>query len=437
MTSTTNRRQISTFKRGPNLPPGPPQLLIVGNILSPPPTDTYGPVSSITALGLTLIIIHDRDAAQYILGKKAHKISARPQLNFATLCGFKSFLITHQYDETYQLHRRLVHVQIGTRALSERFEGVQERESLTIRCKLAAAITLKITYGYSINRMGTDLLVELIEHAMEHLSLAFVPCSWIIDAIPAIERLPQGFPGLSYRKIARQWKAVNEAAAEIPYAFVRQQMAQGIHRASYVSNLLESKAGAEDDETIKWTAVSLYAAGLDSTVAILTSVILVLVMFPEVQVRAQKEINSLIGTGESRLPTFSDRKDLPYIDGDQDIIYKYYLIPKGAYRLPSMWWFLHDPKTYSDLEVFKPERYMVPLGEPDPSDIAFGYGRRACAGRFFADASVYITIVQMLAVFRFRKARDAQGNDIDVKLEAVPGIVNKPKPFKFGIEPRS
>ncbi|KAJ0414966.1 cytochrome P450 [Aspergillus carlsbadensis] len=469
----------------PNLPPGPPPLPILGNILSLPPRgtpefqhwlkhkDAYGPISRVTALGLTLIIIHDRDAAQYIMGKKAHKTSARPQLNFATLCGFESFLITHQYNETYRLHRRLVHAQMGTRSLSARFESVQEQETMYFLLNvlrrpeeainhlktLAAAIILKITYGYSIDRTGVDPLVELIEHAMEHLSLAFVPCSWIIDAIPAIDRLPEGFPGLPYRKTAREWKAVNEAAAEIPYAFVQRQMAKGSHRPSYVSNLLESdlKTRTEDEEAIKWTAVSLYAAGSDSTVAILTSVILALVMFPEVQVRAQEEIDRVTGSDAARLPTFSDREHMPYIDGivkeawrwnpvgpmglthksEEDIIYKDYLIPKDAYLLPSLWWFLHDPKMYSDPEVFKPERYMAPLNEPDPGDLAFGYGRRACAGRYFADASVYVAVVQMLAVFRFEKLRNAQGREIEVKLEAIPGMVNKPKPFEFAVEPRS
>lgn len=329
---------------------------------------------------------------------------------------------------------------------------------------LAAAIILQITYGYSIERKKADPLVDMIEHAMEHLSLAFVPLSWLIDAVPAINLLPEGFPGTSYKDTAREWKALNEAAAEIPYSFVRQQMAKGTHRPSYVSNLLQQSItknendhnlAPQDEEAIKWTAVSLYAAGSDSTVAILSSFILAMVMFPEVQRRAQEEIDRVVGS--SRLPGFEDRVNLPYIDGivkeawrwnpvgpmglahrsEEDIIYKDYIIPEGAYLLPSLWWFLHDPKDYSDPDIYKPERYMAPLNEPDPSDLAFGYGRRSCAGRFFADASVFITVAQTLAVFQIRKARDAQGNEINAKLEAIPGMVNRPKKFEFKVASRS
>jgi hypothetical protein len=57
---------------------------------------------------------------------------------------------------------------------------------------------------------------------MEHPFLVFMPCSWLIHAIPAIDRLPESSPRLLYRQRAREWKAINEAAAEIPYAFLRQ-----------------------------------------------------------------------------------------------------------------------------------------------------------------------------------------------------------------------
>ncbi|KAL8672378.1 MAG: hypothetical protein Q9168_003151 [Polycauliona sp. 1 TL-2023] len=484
-------RRVLKQKSNHCLPPGPKPLPIVGNVLDLPPKgvpefkhwfkhkDTYGPISSITVMGLTLVIFHDKEAAHVVMGKRAQKTSARPQLNFATLCGFENFLITHQYDDKYRKHRKMVHQEIGTKGLSAAFQPIQEKEALQFVLQtfndpdnmmvylktLAAAIIVKICYGYSIERKGPDPLVELIEHAMDNLSLAFVPLSWAIDAIPAIKYLPDWFPGTSYRKTAQEWKATNEAAAELPYAFVKRQLALKSHRPSYVSDLLQhsmTKNGQSnldldptDEEAIKWTAVSLYAAGSDSTVAIMQSVICAFLIFPEVVAKAHEEIDRVVGT--NRLPTFSDRKDLPYIDGivkeawrwnpvgpmglahksEEDIAYGDFVIPKGAYLLPSLWWFLHDPKSYSDPDVFKPERYLAPLSEPDPSELAFGYGRRSCAGRFFADASVYITVVQMLAVFQINKARDGNGVEIPVTLESVAGMVNRPKPYQFKIEPRS
>ncbi|KAL8999556.1 MAG: hypothetical protein Q9169_001645 [Polycauliona sp. 2 TL-2023] len=486
-------RRLLKGRSNYRLPPGPKPLPVIGNVLDLPPKglpefkhwfkhkDTYGPISSVTVMGLSLVIFHDKDAAHAVMGKRAQKTSARPQLNFATLCGFENFLITHQYDDKYRKHRKMVHQEIGTKGLSAGLQPIQEKEALQFVLQtfndpdnmmvylktLAAAIIVKICYGYAIERKGPDPLVELIEHAMDNLSLAFVPLSWAIDAVPAIKYLPDWFPGTSYRKTAREWKATNEAAAELPYAFVKRQMALKAHRPSYVSDLLQHNMNKTnqksldldpaDEEAIKWTAVSLYAAGSDSTVAIMQSVICALLIYPEVVRKAHEEIDRVIGTTDRRLPTFDDRKNLPYIDGivkeawrwnpvgpmglahksEEDIIHGDFVIPKGAYLLPSLWWFLHDPQDYSDPDVFKPERYLAPLHEPDPSELAFGYGRRSCAGRFFADASVYITVVQMLAVFDIKKAKDASGRDVPVTLDVVAGMVNRPKPYQFKIEPRS
>lgn len=299
---------------------------------------------------------------------------------------------------------------------------------------------------------------------MEHLSVAFVPLSWAVDAVPALARLPDGFPCTSFKKTAREWKSTNESAAEIPYSFVCRQMSTGRYRRSYVSNLLaqsiaennhDTKLAADDEEAIKWTAVSLYAAGSDSTVAILSSFFLAMLIFPDAQKKAQEEIDREVGG--DRLPTFEDRERLPFVSGvvkeswrwnpvgpmglahraDEDIEYDRYLIPKGAYLLPSLWWFLHDPKDYSDPEQYKPERYMAPLNEPDPGDVAFGYGRRSCAGRYFADASVFATVAKTLAMFNIEKALDVHGKPIEAKLEHIPGMINRPKDFAFRIVPRS
>ena len=132
----------SEWKRGYRVPPGPKPLPIVGNVLDLPPKgepeflhwfkhkDAYGPISSITVMGLTLVIFHDKAAAHAVMGKKAQKTSARPQLNFAKLCGFENFLIAHQYHDKYRKHRKMVHQEIGTKSLSAGFHPVQEKEAL-------------------------------------------------------------------------------------------------------------------------------------------------------------------------------------------------------------------------------------------------------------------------------------------------------------------
>lgn len=55
--------------------------------------------------------------------------------------------------------------------------------------------------------------------------------------------------------------------AEKPYAFVKQQMAQGKTEPSYLSKLLEKDDGnitPEEDFVAKWSAASLYSGGADT-----------------------------------------------------------------------------------------------------------------------------------------------------------------------------
>lgn len=83
------------YKKIAPLPPGPRGLPIVGNIRDLPPPNSleflhwvkhkeiYGPISSVTVLGQTIVIINDRKMAIELLEKRAAINSGRPMLKFA------------------------------------------------------------------------------------------------------------------------------------------------------------------------------------------------------------------------------------------------------------------------------------------------------------------------------------------------------------------
>jgi len=321
---------------------------------------------------------------------------------------------------------------------------------------------LKMAYDYTVEPSKSDPLVNLTEQMMAEFSLASVPMAWGVDIIPALQYLPEGFPGVKFKETARRWRKSIQATAYIPYRFVQKQMTTSHFQPSYVSKLIQNFKGEngttlshEDEQAILWTAASLYGAGSDTTVISLTTFTLAMVMFPDVQRKAQEEIDRVVGAG--RLPSFQDRNQLTYINAlvkeilrwwpvshmgfphtaTEDIEYNGMHIPKGASLIAAVWWFLHDPGVYSDPESFDPDRFLEPRNEPDPKTETFGYGRRICPGRFFADNSIYLSIVQSLAVFNFRKAVDSDGNEIEVKATPKPGFLTYPTKFDFRIEPRS
>lgn len=86
------------------------------------------------------------------------------------------------------------------------------------------------------------------------------------------------------------------------------------------------------------------------------SFFLAMMLHPEIQQRAQQDIDSVVGS--DRLPQFSDRNALPYLDFivaeclrwnpvgplgvahyvTEDDVYEGYMIPKGTTVLPNVWY---------------------------------------------------------------------------------------------------
>ncbi|KXN81948.1 O-methylsterigmatocystin oxidoreductase [Leucoagaricus sp. SymC.cos] len=123
------------------------------------------------------------------------------------------------------------------------------------------------------------------------------------------------FPGAGFQREAAACKKILEQFIYGPFSKVKADMATGSVSASYASNLLSNSSGTlrpEDEDLYVWTAGEIFGAGSDTTVSITSSFILAMVLFPEVQRNAQAEIDSVVGV--SKLPSFSDRGALPYVN---------------------------------------------------------------------------------------------------------------------------
>ncbi|KAF7348393.1 O-methylsterigmatocystin oxidoreductase [Mycena sanguinolenta] len=78
---------------------------------------------------------------------------------------------------------------------------------------------------------------------------------------------------------------------------------------------------------------------------------------------------------------------------------------------------VHDESRYPDPDKFNPERFLNADGQLNADDhiLAFGFGRRICIGRHAADATVWATIVSILSTFDIEKAKDEDGNIIEIE----------------------
>jgi len=237
-------------------------------------------------------------------------------------------------------------------------------------------------------------------------------------------------------------------------AFTIHQRKLNKHVPSYASDLLDDN---ETHSDVAWTAMGMYIAGADTTVASLKGFLLAMLLFPEAQRKGQEEIDRVIG--RDRLPVIADLDQLPYIHAmmkeamrwhtagpialphraDEDIICNGYLIPKGATLLANAWLYNNDPVAYPEPRKYSPERFLKSEGhepEADPTENIFGWGRRICPGRLLAESAVFVTMAQTLAAYNIAKPVGADGKEIEPKLEFIPGIVAHIKPFEVDFKLR-
>ena len=292
---------------------------------------------------------------------------------------------------------------------------------------------------------------------MEQFSAATVPGKWAVDMFPFLEHLPDWLPGTEFKKTARRWKQTMMEVGELPYKFAKDRTKEG--RASFVSRSveqaqLEQTFTTENEHAIKWSAASMYTGGADTSVSTTAAFFLAMTVFPDAQRTAQEEIDRVIGM--DRLPTAADRENLPYVNAvvkeaqrwhpiapmglahavDSEDTVNDFRILKGALLVPVVWWFTRDPEVYHNPEQFKPERFFAPYNEPLATDVTFGFGRRICPGKFLAEASLFLTFAQSLAVFNIQKVSSSDGV-VEPVHTFQNGIISHPGPFEVKVVPRS
>ncbi|KAJ3563157.1 hypothetical protein NP233_g9122 [Leucocoprinus birnbaumii] len=445
-----------SHKNAAPLPPGPRQLPIIGNLLDMPSEKEW------------------RKFAEWgemwdMLEKKGSIYSERPMLQMGgELVGWKNTLVLLPYGDRFKSYRRNFHRSIGSHTSMSRFYPVEESETHKFLKRLlstpddlikhirqtAGAIILHISHGYEVEVTG-DPFVELADIALEQFSLSTAPGNFIVNLVPSLSFLPDWFPGAGFKKTAREWAQTLDEMIEKPHKYVKEQIAKGIAKPSFTADLLgNSDVDAGQEFDIKWSAGSLYGGGADTS-RLFYAFFKAMVLFPDVAMNAQAEIDSVIG--QDRLPSLADKTNLPYVTAlalevlrwhpvvptgfahvvKEDDIHNGYLIPRGTLIIPNIWKILHDPKTYASPMSFDPTRFLGPNPEPDPRQVCFGFGRRICPGRVLADASIFISCAMTLAVFDISKHVDVSGQVVEPIVDQTTGIISHPTPFRCSIKPRS
>ncbi|KAJ3847062.1 cytochrome P450 [Lentinula lateritia] len=476
------------FRKQRFLPPGPRGLPIVGNLFGMPKTeewlhwskfkDTYGPISSVRVLTQTIILLNTLDVSQDLLDRRSQIYSNRPILPFAGEMYANSHAVTIGWDhqliltsdgERHKVMRKMVAQYIGTKTAVAAFSEIQEVEVqwfvsaimkqpdaiLTHIRRATSAVFIKITHGYSIEHEKSDPLINIIETAAREFYIAAAPGSWLVDSMPWLKYLPNWMPGTSFKRVAAQFKETNLKQVYLPIEMVKQDMTKNIAVSCFVTKMLESPKSPLEEEVFPYVATSLYGGGQDTVSAAIGTYFLIMVLYPDVQRKAQEEIDLVLGG--CFLPKTKDLENLPYLQAifkevirwhtvacingphctTQDDWYRGYFIPKGSIVLSNLWQIANDPNNYTNPSIFNPERFLGNQPELDPLTFVFGFGRRRCPGIELAQTTCMLMMATSLAVFDILKAKDENGQEITPIPQFISSTICHPKPFSCDIQPRS
>ncbi|KAG8223772.1 hypothetical protein J437_LFUL001492 [Ladona fulva] len=161
-----------------------------------------------------------------------------------------------------------------------------------------------------------------------------------------------------------------------------------------------NKQSTFEERQLVETCLDLFVAGSDSSFSLLVFSILFMVLYPDVQLQVQDEIDRIIG--RDRLPSLSDKASLPYVEAtmseilrrssvaplgvphailgcSKDVKLQGYILPKDARVILNLYGLHHDPKIWGDPDNFRPERFLDENGKHIKHEalLPFGFGKTA------------------------------------------------------------
>ncbi|CAL1715492.1 unnamed protein product [Somion occarium] len=273
-------------RRTSSYPPGPPGLPLLGS-----------DIIRLKILGTDMLVLNSLEAATDLLERRSSIYSDRPHLTM--MIGLRLVYNPRTIQACHELLKRLA-------TQPERF--VQDIRHMTGR------VIMMAIYGNQVEPEN-DHYISIVERGADTF-LAIIARSYLVDSVPYLRYLPGWFPGATFLRQAKIWRPIMDALVNEPYQHVKTGLVTGEIHKSAVTSLLESiPTGGKDakymEDTMKGTLATIYSAGADTTVSSLVSSFLAMVLYPEVQ-KAQEAIDK--GIGSDRLPDFSDREALPFIE---------------------------------------------------------------------------------------------------------------------------
>ncbi|GJD01134.1 cytochrome P450 [Colletotrichum higginsianum] len=291
------------------------------------------------------------------------------------------------------------------------------------------------------------------------------------DVFPFLRHVPDVLtPWRGWQRRAAALKSKQNGLYHDLFEEAKARVERGKAGDSFVASLLRNNARDGYSEVeLEYITGFLMEGGSDTTAGAFETFVLAMAAYPDVQKRAQAEVDSVFGRDGVR--SEKARADaLPYLKAcfletlrwrpgfplaiphatTQDDVYQGYHIPANTTILMNIWAISHDPDEYEDPDSFRPERFLdgkfgTSSSREESKETAggdqsrrptygFGAGRRVCAGQRMAENSMLMTMSKLL--WYFDVVPGARAPDTGVQTAFKDAILTGPKPFDVSFNVR-
>ncbi|XP_024145864.1 cytochrome P450 2U1 [Oryzias melastigma] len=485
-----------------NIPPGPKPWPVVGNFgnfFVPPSVRTkigdqpnstnaieiealshqariYGNMHSLFIGSQLIVVLHGFDLIRDALLNHPEVFSDRPDIPLVTILTKRKGIVFAPYGPVWKKQRKFCHTTLRNFGLGKlSLEPCIQQGLANVKRELlrlneergSAGVDPTTLIGNSVSNVICSLILGQCFHhedvefrtmirLMEHgLKICMNSPAVLINIFPLLYYLPFGV-----------FKELRQVERDIT-VFLKRIIAK--HRDTldpdnprdltdmYLIEMLAQQAAGEEDSSFTddylfYVIGDLFIAGTDTTTNSILWFLLYMVLHPDVQDKAQAEIDEVVG--KHRVPSMTDKGSLPFTEAtimevqrlhsvvplaiphmtSQTTVFREYTIPKGTVIFPNLWSVHRDPTLWEDADSFKPTRFLDHEGNLLRKEhfIPFGIGRRVCMGEQLAKMELFLTVTTLLQAFKFRHPEGKPPPTLKERF----GLTMAPYPFSVCVTPR-
>ena len=432
---------------------------------------------------IPMVIINTLEGVTELFSRRSQWYSNRPpsvSMEMITNAepGASKFTLMHDYDDHLKLHHRLLSPSLGSVA-EPQYQPLMERDLTQLLHDLSdlvaksgdvvkttaifpfleraqASIVLSIHYGMRIANTDEPIMEEIIHTQQQVTHLAANPA--LPDMIPLLRYLPSALSPW------KQWadKLYAQQLELYMRLYNHGKTAPGWNATKQALLVADKVAGPNSVPAVDlaFTLATSIQGGMEALPRQILWLLVAGIAFPGWWKKAQAVLDEVVG--RDRLPSFSDRSKLAFIEGvthellrwrplapgsvprraDKADEWNGVKIVKGAVLMANAWAIGRDQAVFDpafgDLQDFIPERWLAADASGKESKLrtdlplpVFGQGRRMCLGKRVAVDGTFMQATRLLWAFDIEPV-----GSVDPWAMDVAGFMIIPAEFQFKLKPR-